>query len=167
MQTSSLNLRTEQDRLEALRSLSLMDTPPDEGLDKLTGMVARHFDAPIALLTLVDDHRQWFKSKQGLSISATPREVAFCAYTVQASEPFIVLNAMKDWRFKENPLVTSAPHIRFYAGAPLITSSGFAIGSLCIIDTVERKWFRPQDRVLLQDASATAMKMIESLVRGR
>lgn len=151
---------TEEARLAELESLQVLDTLPDERLDRLTALAARHFDAPIALVSLVDHRRQWFKSKFGLGVSETPRDQAFCRYTIHGTEPFIVLDATQDERFRANPLVTAEPNIRFYAGAPLITASGAALGSLCIIDTKARWSMRPQDKQLLGECARIAMRLI-------
>jgi signal transduction histidine kinase len=126
-------------RLEALKSMDILDTPAEEAFDRITRMASELFETPIALISLVDATRQWFKSKVGLSHPPeTPREVAFCHHTIQNDYVMVVPDAQADSRFIENPLVTGTPDIRFYAGAPLRLASGFKIGSMCIIDTKPR-----------------------------
>jgi GAF domain-containing protein len=103
-------------RLERLRLFGILDTPPEERFDRLTRLARRLFDVPIALLSLVDDDRQWFKSKDGLDVEETSREVAFCAHAIRNDGVMVVQDALEDERFRENPLVQGVPHIRFYAG---------------------------------------------------
>lgn len=129
----------EQLRLQALLDAYILDTPAENDFDDLTRLSAAICKAPTALISLVDDKRQWFKSKFGLDACETPRSQAFCAYTIQnPSEIFIVENALEDSRFIFNPLVTGEPHIRFYAGVPIVDPHGYALGSLCVIDYIPR-----------------------------
>jgi len=125
-------------RLAALLSCNVLDTPPEAAFDDLTALAARLTGAPIALVSLVDESRQWFKSRVGLDVPETPRSEAFCAYTILSDEPFIITDAEKDERVADSPLVTGPPHIRFYAGIPLHLSTGETIGSFCVIDTKPR-----------------------------
>lgn len=129
----------ESQRLCALFSTGLLDTPPDERFDRITRLVAQFFSMPIALVSLIDEQRQWFKSRYGLSVRETPRSQAFCAHAVVEGRLLIVEDATLDARFKDNPLVTGAPMIRFYAGEPFFSSDGYALGTLCMIDTVPRQ----------------------------
>lgn len=138
----------EDRRLEILRSYDLLDTPPEQTFDDFALIASQICGTPIALITLVDAHRQWFKAKVGLAGSETPREHAFCAHTIMSGDLMIVEDATKDARFAANPLVTSDPNIRFYAGAPLVDSKGFGLGSLCVIDRAPRQLTAEQQRVL-------------------
>ncbi|BFM48744.1 sensor domain-containing diguanylate cyclase [Marinomonas sp. THO17] len=124
----------ETSRLNNLRSLCVLDTPPEERFDRVTRIAKRMFNVPIALISLVDENRQWFKSCIGLDAVETSRDVSFCGHAILGSEPFIIPDASKDQRFHDNPLVTGAPYIRFYAGVPLSYVDGSKLGTLCIID---------------------------------
>ncbi|MDJ0975111.1 MAG: sensor domain-containing diguanylate cyclase [Planctomycetota bacterium] len=128
----------EPQRLEALRALQLLDTDAEERFDRITRLARRLFDVPIALVSLVDADRQWFKSKQGLETSETPREVSFCGHAILGSEAMIVPDTARDPRFAANPLVTEDPRIAFYAGRPLSTPDGSPVGVLCLIDRTAR-----------------------------
>lgn len=138
----------EQVRLRLLRALNLLDTEPEPEFDRITRLLARALDVPIALVSLIDEHRQWFKSAYGLGVRETPREIAFCDHAIRQHEPLIVNDARRDLRFARNPLVTSAPNIRFYAGVPLRTSDGHALGTLCAIDSRPRELSAEQLQVL-------------------
>ncbi len=131
----------EQDtpRLRALRALKVLDTPPEERFDRITRLAAQFFDVPIALLSIVDEDRQWFKSRYGLAERSTPRSQSFCQHAVASRQLVLVDDARLDPRFVDNPLVTGAPHIRFYAGQPVFSADGHALGTLCIIDSRPRQ----------------------------
>ena len=130
---------TEAERLEALKALHLVDTPPEIALDEITTLASQICGVPISLISIIDENRQWFKSKVGLEIQETSRDISFCAHAVYDSKTLIIEDALLDERFQKNPVVTGAPNIRFYAGAPLTLSSGHSIGALCVIDRVPRK----------------------------
>jgi GAF domain-containing protein len=131
--------KNEAARLEALRQYDILDTDAEEVFDDLARLAAYVCQTPIAVISLVDKDRQWFKARVGLGLSETSRDCAFCAYAILQGTPMIVPDAMADERFADNPLVTSEPHIRLYAGAPLITPEGFRLGTLCVIDRVPRQ----------------------------
>jgi len=137
-------------RLHALRVRGLLDSPAEERFDRLTRLTQQLFGVKIALVSLIDADRQWFKSRQGLDVCETSRDISFCGHAILASDIFEVPDATQDVRFADNPLVTEAPHIRFYAGAPLSSSDGFRLGTLCIIDTEPRQ-LAAADRRMLRD----------------
>jgi len=144
-------------RLEALRAYGVLDTPAERACDDLVKLAAQLCGTPVATITLVDEARQWFKAKAGFDTCETSRDVAFCAHTVlQPDQMLIVSDATRDPRFADNPLVTGAPHIRFYAGVPLLTPQGLAIGALCVIDYVPRQLTMEQQQTLAMLARQAA-----------
>jgi len=147
-------------RLRVLWQYDLLDTMPEEVFDDLTELAARICEAPIALITLVDENRQWFKSKVGVTINETSRDISFCGHAICQSDLFIIPDATKDNRFAHNPLVTSEPKIRFYAGMPLVTPDGHAIGTLCVIDKVPRE-LRPEQKQALRVLARHVMTQLE------
>lgn len=124
----------EAERLAALYALLILDTPAEERFDKIVAFAATEFDVPIATITLIDAERQWFKSRVGLDVCETGRDEAFCSHAILEPGIMVIEDTLHDPRFADNPLVTGAPHIRFYAGAPLIMGSGLSLGTLCLID---------------------------------
>lgn len=143
----------EQARLKTLRSLGIMDTPPEERFDRLTRMAKRLFAVPIALVSLVDENRQWFKSCFGLSVSETSRDISFCGHAILGNDVFIIPDTLEDERFADNPLVLNDPYIRFYAGCPLSALNGRKLGTLCIIDQQPRH-FTADDFEALKDLAS-------------
>jgi len=121
-------------RLAALYELLILDTPPEERFDKIAQFAASEFDMPIVLITLLDVDRQWFKARVGTEVCETGRDISFCSHAILRDDTMVVEDALQDPRFADNPLVTGAPHIRFYAGAPLALPSGLRLGTLCLID---------------------------------
>ncbi|WP_404383308.1 GAF domain-containing protein [Caenispirillum salinarum] len=142
-----MNARLEQERLAALRAFRALDSAPEPIFDNLTELAAWSCEAPTALVSLVDEWRQWFKARVGLDASETPREVAFCDHAVRQDDVMVVEDAALDDRFRGNPLVTGVPHIRFYAGALLRTRDGHMLGTLCVID------YRPRTLTAAQRAA--------------
>jgi GAF domain-containing protein len=140
--------KNEKKRLKVLWEYAILDTVPEAIFDDLTELAALICKAPIALITLVDEDRQWFKSKVGVSMNGTAREVSFCAHAIMQPELFIIPDATKDERFAQNPLVTSDPKVRFYAGAPLVTPDGYGLGTLCVLDKVPRELRLDQKQAL-------------------
>jgi PAS domain S-box-containing protein len=140
----------EAPRLQALRVRAMLDTPAEERFDRLTRLAQHLFGVQIALVSLIDADRQWFKSRQGLDVCETARDISFCGHAILASDLFVVPDATLDARFADNPLVLGAPHIRFYAGAPLSSSDGYRLGTLCIIDSTPRT-LSDKERMMLRD----------------
>lgn len=154
--------RHERLRIAALRELCILDTPQEEAFDRVTKLAAQVFGVPIALVTLVDEQRQWFKSHHGLTVTETPREHAFCAYAIRSDAVMVVPDARNDARFVNNPLVTGKPHIHFYAGAPLITWSGHRLGTLCLISDEPPPVFGEREQAMLADMAAIVVNLIET-----
>ena len=140
-------------RLTTLRSLDILDSLGEERFDRLTRMAKHMFRVPIALVSLVDENRQWFKSCIGLDVSETSRDISFCGHAILGDEVFVIPDTLKDDRFADNPLVLEDPHIRFYAGCPIRVANGSRIGTLCIIDREPRD-FCAKDEELLKDLAA-------------
>jgi len=139
----------EQIRLARLRGLGLLDTPPEAAFDNLAVLAQSLCDTPIALITLVDEHRQWIKARCGAFATETPRDVSFCTHAIlQPGAVMVVADAQQDPRFVDNPLVAGAPHVRFYAGAPIVTDDGLALGTLCVLDLKPRYLTRRQSEAL-------------------
>lgn len=157
-----LTPENESERVESLRSLHILDTPPEERFDRLTRLARRLFGVPIAAVTLVDSHRQWFKSHPGLDASETPRDVSFCGHAILGDDLFLVNDASVDVRFADNPLVTGDPNIRFYAGYPLTVDNGSRLGTLCLIDSKPRA-LDDEERVLLRDLARMAEQEIAAV----
>jgi len=152
----------EEARLKTLRSLNILDTSSEERFDRLTRMAKRMFNVPIALVSLVDENRQWFKSCIGLSVRETPRDISFCGHAILGKEIFIIPDATKDERFTDNPLVTNEPNIRFYAGCPLRFTDGSRLGTLCIIDQKPRS-LSDDDLEALKDLASTVERELAAI----
>lgn len=151
----------EAERLHALRALRILDTSREERFDRVTRMAKQVFNVPIALVSFVDENRQWFKSSDGLEVAETTREVSFCGHAIHQDDLMIISDTKEDPRFFDNPLVLDYPHVRFYAGFPLKLRPGVNIGTLCLLDTKPRV-LAAKDQQLLQDFGA----MIEQEIRS-
>lgn len=138
----------EASRLRALQELLVLDTPPEERFDRIARFAAQELDTPIALVSLIDEHRQWFKSRFGLDADETARDISFCGHAIAQPELFIIGDAAQDERFADNPLVTGPPYIRFYAGMPVCAPTGERVGTLCVIDTRPREIGRIERAVM-------------------
>ena len=153
-------MKNEAARVAALYSYAILDTEPEQAFDDLVLLASFISKTPIALISLVDEDRQWFKSKVGVSISETPREIAFCATAIQQPDVFVVPDTLNDERFRDNPLVVSEPKVRFYAGAPLIDGEGNTLGTICVIDRIPRE-FGPDQQAALKALSRLVLAQLE------
>jgi len=156
----------EEQRLSDLHEHGILDRPSNAQLDRIVALAAEILGTPIALISLVDRDRQWFLSRLGLEAKETPRDVAFCDHAIRSDAVFVVADALQDSRFQDNPLVQGDPKIRFYAGAPLISSSGQRLGTLCVIDR-QPHLLTPYQEELLVQLSAMAMHEINHLHQSR
>lgn len=160
MREPGMGADAEVERLHALESYRILDTAPDPTFDDLTALASHICGTPISTITLIASDRQWFKSKVGLENDETSRSVSFCAHAIEQEGMFVVTDASQDERFAANPLVTSDPHIRFYAGVPLLTPEGHALGTLCVIDRIPRE-LTDEQRLALDALSRAAMAHLE------
>ena len=158
---ASVMTSPESQRLTALHGYGILDTAPEEMFDRLTALAAEVYSVPIALLSFVDANRQWFKSRVGLAHPETERVVSFCNHTIQSDELLVIPDATHDPRFAQNPLVVHEPGIRFYAGAPLCTSDGYRLGTLCVLDTQPRPTLTPQQQVTLTHLARLVVVQLE------
>ncbi len=152
----------EELRLTALNSYRILDTPNEARFDRIVRMASRLFGSPIALISLVDRDRQWFKASVGINVQQTPRAISFCTHAIQQRGVFTVADAAGDPRFADNPLVTGEPRIGFYAGAPIVTPGGHAIGTVCVIDQQPWSEFPDFAQEALQDYAAAIMDWLEA-----
>lgn len=147
-------------RVAALNRYAILDSEPEQSFDDLVTLAAHICQTPMAMLSLVDDHRQWFKSKYGVEIRETPKDLSICAHAIRQGDLFIVPDLTKDERFRDNPLVTGESHLRFYAGAPLINEDGFALGTLCVVDQQPRE-LDPEQKEAISALSRLALRQME------
>ncbi len=152
--------KNDRGRIAALHRYKILDTAPEESFDRITRIAAAYLDVPIALVSLVDESRQWFKSRYGLDATETPWDLAFCAHAITGDELLVVADATRDARFENNPLVTGNPGIRLYAGAPLRTADGFRLGTLCVIDIKPKNLTEDQKRILA-DLGSLVIDLLE------
>ncbi len=150
----------EAQRLERLHSYNILDTLPEQTYDDIVALAAHICEVPIALVSLVDEHRQWFKARYGLDAAETPRAVSFCGHVVETAQELVVADSHADERFADNPLATDYPHVRFYAGTPLRTKDDLVLGTLCVIDHVPRS-LTEQQRTMLKSLSNLVMSQLE------
>jgi GAF domain-containing protein len=153
-------LSTEAARVAALDRYAILDTDPEESFDDLVILASHVCKTPMAMLSLLDDHRQWFKSKVGVDACETPLDMSICAHAIKQEDLFIVPDTLKDARFRENPLVLGEPRIRFYAGAPLINEDGYALGTLCVVDREPRELDADQ-KLALKSLRQLALRQME------
>jgi len=151
---------TEAARVAALNRYAILDSEPEQSFDDLVILAAHICQVPMAMLSLVDDHRQWFKSSLGVQIRETPKDVSICVHAIQQNDLFIVPDTLQDARFRDNPLVTGEPHIRFYAGTPLINDDGFALGTLCVLDRQPRQ-LDPGQKEAINALGRLALRQME------
>lgn len=152
--------QNEAERLAALRRYAILDTAPERAYDDIVKLASYVCQASIATITLVDEQRQWFKARTGVTHTENPREQSFCAHTILQQETLIIEDATRDVRFADNPLVTAENGLRFYAGAPLMTADGFALGSLCVMDTHPHA-LAPEQRTALEALARMVVNILE------
>lgn len=156
----------EKERLRVLHHYQVLDTPPEDDFDDITYLASEICEVPICLISFIDENRQWFKAKKGLEACETNREYAICAHTILNEDILVVPDLKKDVRFQNNPLVTGAPFIRFYAGAPLITPSNHILGTLCVIDQ-EARALNPLQLKTLPLLAKQVVRLLELHYRSR
>src|ERR1700686_755557 len=152
--------KNEESRVAALEKYAILDTDPELAFDDLTLLASFVCKTPIALISLIDEDRQWFKSRVGISATETSRDIAFCSTAIQQPDVLVVPDTLQDERFRTNPLVVSEPNIRFYAGAPLINEDGYALGTLCVVDRTPRN-LAPEQEAALKALSRLVLMQLE------
>jgi diguanylate cyclase (GGDEF)-like protein len=158
--TGRCGIDDEEARLQALYRYEILDTQPEEAFDRITRLAKTVLDVPVVMVSLIDKHRQWFKSRQGIAVAETPRDISFCTHTIRSTRPFIVPDTHADPRFAQSPLVVGEPYVRFYVGVPLQSRDGYNIGALCAIDTKVRT-LSPEKIGLLQDLGHLVVDELE------
>jgi GAF domain-containing protein len=151
----------EQQRLAHLQNLNILDTPSDEKFNRITRLLCRILDMPVAAISLVDENRQWFKSIRGSDLTETPRCVSFCAHTILEDRTLVIPDTLSDPRFADSPLVLGAPHVRFYAGHPLKILDNIHVGTLCVYDTKPRE-MSDDDVQFLEDLAITVANELKA-----
>ncbi len=157
----------EWERLTALKSYEILDTSPEIAYDRITRLASRLLGAPVGLVSLLDESRQWFKSAVGLEVTQTDRDLAFCGFTILGDSVFCIPNALEDERFRNNGLVVGYPNIRFYAGAPLRNPRGLNLGTLCVLDNQPRQPLSENQREILTDLAAIVVDEMELRIAAR
>ena len=152
----------ERERLDFLTGLGIVDTPPDARIDAVTRAAADHFKVPVALVSLIDSDSQWIKSSTGMTDFQVPRDISFCHHTIQRLRLLVVENALDDPRFCDNPMVRNPPHVRFYAGAPLVVGGRYRLGSFCLVDDIPRT-LDAKGRARLWQYARTVSGLIEEI----
>ena len=160
METQRAVSKDDRARVAALEKYAILDTEPEQAFDDLTLLASFICKTPIALVSLIDEDRQWFKSKIGLNAVETPRDIAFCSVAIQQPDVMVVPDTLKDERFRDNPFVTAEPKIRFYAGAPLVNEDGYALGTLCVVDKTPRE-FNDEQKEALKALSRLVLAQLE------
>jgi GAF domain-containing protein len=160
MATSPSSSTMEAARVAALDRYAILDSEPEEAFDDIVMLAAQVCRTPMAMLSLLDDHRQWFKSKVGVQVRETPKDASICKYAIQQNELFIVGDTREDARFRESPLVVGEPRIRFYAGEPLINEEGYALGTLCVVDR-EPRVLDEEQKGALKSLGRLALRQME------
>ncbi len=160
-----MSIKDEELRSDALRRYEILNTPPEPNFDRITRIASSVLGRPVCTLALADRDRFWFKSKQGVDATEMPRQMAFCEETIRGRSVFVVPDAIADRRFVDAPVVKGAPYIRFYAGAPLVTPAGVAIGSLCVLDVKPEANFSEESRRILTDLASTTVELFEAKAR--
>jgi GAF domain-containing protein len=155
-----LHPANEEKRLQALHRYHILDTAPEEHYDDITRLASYICSTPVAFISLVDTARQWFKSKMGIDATETSREIAFCSHTILGRDMLVVADALQDERFAHGPLTTLPPHIRFYAGMPLVTPDGHSVGALCVVDR-EPRTLRAEQSTALRSLARQVVQLLE------